>query len=57
MREAEKPLVKALVSAKEHLAGVRAAQAWHRDLVAQHLLRSESPIRDEPLPKNEEGKP
>lgn len=35
-------------SAKEHLAGVKAAQVWVQELMAQHLLDSQHPIRDRP---------
>lgn len=38
---------------KEHLAGIHAAQVWHQDLAAQHLLRTQSPIRDQPVPPAE----
>lgn len=41
-------------SLKEHLAGVKGAHAWIQELSAQHLLRSQSPIRDEPVPEHQE---
>lgn len=46
----DKPATKHKVSAKEHLAGVHAAAAYIQALSAQGLLRSQHPIRDEPLP-------
>jgi hypothetical protein len=45
----KKPLDKRYESAKERLAGVKGAQAWIHDLMAQHLLKSEHPISDEPI--------
>lgn len=45
-----KPAEKHYHSAKEHMAGVRAAAAHKQELIAAHLLRSQSPIRDTPFP-------
>ena len=42
------PVTKHLATAKEHLAGIKAAQKWHQELAAAHLLALQSPIRDEP---------
>lgn len=36
-------------SAKEKLAGIAASRAWIQDLTAAHLLRTQQPIRDEPI--------
>jgi hypothetical protein len=43
------PVRKHLASAKERAAGSRAAQAWHQELAAEHLLRSQQPISSEPV--------
>lgn len=48
MTHDHKPYPGHLATAKEHLAGVRAAQAFHQELAAKHLLDSQKPIKDEP---------
>lgn len=50
MTRPKRPVDKHYESAKEHLAGVHAAARWYQDLVAQHLLDSQQPIKDEPVP-------
>ena len=50
MVDQNKPVTKHLVTAREHLAGVKAAQAWHQDLAQQHLLDTQTPIKDTPYP-------
>lgn len=42
------------VSAREHLAGIKAAQQWIQDLTDAHLLRTQQPIRDLPLPSEDQ---
>lgn len=53
MTDNDKPAHKHKVSAKEHLAGVHAAAKWIQELSAQGLLRTQHPIRDEPIPPAE----
>jgi hypothetical protein len=36
-------------SAREHLAGLAAGRAWHQDLAAAHLLRTQTPISRGPI--------
>lgn len=36
-------------SAREQLAGRRAAEAWQHELSAEHLLKLEAPIKDRPV--------
>jgi hypothetical protein len=43
------PYVKHYDTARMHLAGVKASQAWIQELTAAHLLRIQSPIREKPL--------
>jgi len=45
---------KHITTAKEHLAGLAGNRAFVQELAAAHLLRTQSPIRDEPLPGNQE---
>jgi hypothetical protein len=42
-------------SAKEHLAGLAAARAFHQELAAAHLLRTQSPISAEPYGEEQEA--
>jgi hypothetical protein len=49
MTDDGKPVSKRKKSAKEHLAGIKAAQAWQQDLQAAGLLRTQAPIRDTPI--------
>lgn len=49
MSDTNAPVNKHYQSAKEHLAGLAAAAAWHQDLMAAHLLDTQSPIKDEPI--------
>jgi hypothetical protein len=44
------PIVAHLASAKEHLAGIKAARVWHQDLAAKHLLDTQRPVKDDPIP-------
>ena len=58
MTDENAPVRKHIKSAKEHLAGLHAAQVWREDLIKQHLLDTQSPIRDEPLePPNPDALP
>lgn len=50
MTDQNKPVPKRLVTAKEHLAGVKANRAWVQDLAAQQLLHGQQPIKDTPYP-------
>lgn len=50
MTDNDKPAPHHKTTAKEHLAGVHAAQKWIQELSAQGLLRSQHPVRDEPIP-------
>ena len=50
MTDQNAPVIKHLVTAKEHLAGVKASRAWIQDLSAQHLLDSQQPIKNTPYP-------
>lgn len=43
------PVAAHVKNAKEHLAGIKAAQVWRQDLVAQHLLDTQQPIKDTPV--------
>jgi hypothetical protein len=43
------PVPRHLASAREHAAGLRASAAWVQDLAAAHLLKSEAPIKDQPV--------
>jgi hypothetical protein len=42
---------KHLATAKEHLAGLAAAAAWHHDLSVRELLDNQKPVKDEPIVK------
>lgn len=42
-------VVKHHATAREHLAGIKAAQAFQQDLMARQLLDSQYPIRDWPI--------
>lgn len=57
MTDNDRPVKKRIDSAAQHLAAVRAASIWHQELIAAHLLRDESPIRDLPLPPETEVTP
>lgn len=48
MSTPEPPVVRGYHSAREHLAGVKAAAAWIHELAAAHLLRTQEPISSEP---------
>lgn len=50
MSDQNAPITKHVVSAKEHLAGIKAAAVYHQALAAQHLLDSQSPIKNTPYP-------
>jgi hypothetical protein len=39
-----------VATAKEHLAGIKAAAVYHQALAARHLLDTQSPIKDRPIP-------
>lgn len=41
-------------TAKQHLAGLAGSKAWIQELTAAHLLRSQQPIRELPLPAPDE---
>lgn len=49
------PIHKHMVTAKQRLAGMAGSRAWIQELTAAHLLRTQSPIRDEPLPADQEN--
>lgn len=51
MTHDHKPYPGHVGTAKEHLAGVAAARAWHQELAAKHLLDSQQPIKDEQVEK------
>jgi len=57
MTSPAKPVKKHLASAREHLAGLKAAAAFQQDLSAAHLLKSQQPISDTPYPAETEGTP
>jgi hypothetical protein len=43
------PIHRHLATAKEHLAGLHAAAAWRKELIAAHLLDTQAPIKDTPV--------
>lgn len=49
MTPSDPPVKKHLGTAKEHLAGMRAAQKWRQELIAAHLLDTQAPIKDTPI--------
>lgn len=53
MTDHGKPVNVHYQSAREIAAGIKAAQAWHQELAAAHLLRTQDPIAATPYP----GKP
>lgn len=53
MTDHGKPVNVHYESAREIAAGIKAAQAWHQELAAAHLLRTQDPIAATPYP----GKP
>lgn len=55
MSDPNATITRRAVTAREHLAGVKAAQAYHQALAAAHLLDSQSPVKDTPYPA--ESKP
>lgn len=50
MTDQNAPVHKHHATAREHLAGVKAARAWIQDLAAQQLLDSQAPIKNTPYP-------
>lgn len=50
MTDENAPVRKHLVTAREHLAGVKANRAWVQELAAAQLLDSQQPIKDTPYP-------
>jgi hypothetical protein len=50
MTDNDKPAHRRKITAKEHLAGVHAARKYIQALSAEGLLRSQHPVRDEPIP-------
>jgi hypothetical protein len=48
--DANAPIIKHTVSAKEHLAGIKGAQVYHQELAAKHLLDSQQPVKNTPYP-------
>lgn len=44
-------------SAKEHLAGVKAAQVWHQELVTLHLLHQHDMPAERPTEPGQEAAP
>lgn len=55
MTDNDKPLARHLGTAKEHLAGIKAAQTWIQELSAAGLLHAQQPIRDTPIQDEETG--
>jgi hypothetical protein len=55
MTNTGKPVDKHYQSAREHLAGVKASQAWVQELTAAHLLRTQQPISGQPYPAEQQG--
>jgi hypothetical protein len=53
MTDESKSYRKHLGTAKEHLAGIKAAAVWRQDLAAVGLLKTQTPIRELPLPDTE----
>lgn len=47
------PVRRHVATAREHLAGVKAGQVWVQELAAAHLLRTQQPIRDQPIPNQD----
>jgi len=56
MTDPNRPVRKHYVTAREHLAGVKASRAWIQDLAAKHLLDSQQPIKNTPYPVSGEPK-
>lgn len=50
MTAPKKPIDVHYQSAREHLAGLKAAAKWREDLIAAHLLDSQTPIKSQPFP-------
>lgn len=57
MSDPNKPYDQHYRSAAMRLAGVKAAQAWHHELAAAHLLHGQHPIEDQPVPEPETKRP
>jgi len=49
MTDNDKTLHKYKGTAKESLAGTRGARKWIQSLAAEHLLRTQNPVRDQPI--------
>lgn len=49
MTDDDKPVSKRKRSAKEHLAGVAGTAKEIQTLASEHLLRTQDPIRDQPI--------
>ena len=49
MTDQNATVTKHMATAREHLAGLKASQAWVQELAAAHLLRGQSPIKDTPV--------
>ncbi len=49
MSDQNAPVTKHVVTAREHLAGVKAAHVWHQELASEHLLSYQQPIKDWPI--------
>lgn len=43
-------IAKHQTTAKQHLAGIAGSRTWIQELTAAHLLDSQQPIKDLPLP-------
>lgn len=54
MTDNDKTLHRYKGTAKEHLAGIRGAQKEIQTLAAQHLLRTQNPVRDQPVEPDKE---
>lgn len=57
MTDNDKTLHRYKGTAKEHLAGIRGAAKEIQTLAGEHLLRTQNPVRDEPVtPPEDETK-
>lgn len=57
MTDQNAPMRKRAVTAKEHLAGIRAAMVFHQELADAHLLTYQSPISKQPILPDTETPP
>lgn len=57
MTDQNAPVRKHIITAREHLAGVKAARVWIQELSDLHLLKHQDPISKQPVDKQGEPKP